>query len=335
MDSPRIPLSVLDLVPVSEGMGPGEAIDAAMDAAQLADELGYRRYWFAEHHNSVHLASNATALLICRAASLTERIRVGAGGVMLPNHAPLAVVEVFGTLARMFGDRIDLGLGRAPGTDPVTASLLQRASADASTFLDQVTQLRDWTRSDADTALRVTAPVAEGTDIPMWVLGSTTTGARNAAVLGLPFAFASHFAPLQQEAALRAYREEFDAHARTAQVSAPTTMVSVNVCVAPTDEEAARIFTSHRDAFVRVVLGDHARLAPPGECVDAPAEVRDAVEETLAVQAVGSPQTVVARLEEIAEATGADELIITGHSFDPADRLRGLRLLAEAWGLSD
>ena len=195
MNTPHVPLSLLDLVPISDGMTAREAITASMEAAKAADRLGYERLWFAEHHNTNSLASSATSLLIDRAASLTERIRVGSGGIMLPNHSPLAVIEQFGTLVQFHGDRIDLGLGRAPGTDQLTAQLLARTSAEPSAFLAAVEQMRDWSREEGSGDVPIHADVARGTEVPMWILGSTANGARLAAQLGLPFSVASHFAP--------------------------------------------------------------------------------------------------------------------------------------------
>lgn len=334
--APHVPLSILDLVPLSEGMTMREAIAASMDTARAADRLGYERYWFAEHHNTRNLASSATALLIDRAASITERIRVGSGGIMLPNHAPLRVAEDFGTLIQFHGDRIDLGLGRAPGTDPVTAQFLARTSAEPAAFLQAVEQMRLWSSEAPPQGLRVGADVAEGTEIPMWILGSTTNGADLAAQLGMPFAVASHFAPFQYLQALDRYRRTFRADADTAQIAQPRTMVGVNLVIAETDEEAQRQFSTLLQMFASVVTGARQPLQRPR--TDAELEqildpaVRAKADQSLSIRAVGSPETVVGQLERIVTATHADELILTAYTFDPADRVRGLELLADAWG---
>ncbi|GAA1285010.1 LLM class flavin-dependent oxidoreductase [Brachybacterium alimentarium] len=335
MNAPHVPLSILDLVSISEGMSTREAIAASMEGAQVADRLGYERYWFAEHHNTNSLASSATSLLIDRAASMTERIRVGSGGVMLPNHSPLAVIEQFGTLVQFHGDRIDLGLGRAPGTDQLTAQLLARTSAEPQAFIAAVEQMRDWSREEPlGDSLPITADVARGTEVPMWILGSTANGARLAAQLGMPFSVASHFAPFQYLKALETYRENFNPRAEAAQLETPRTMVGVNLVVAETDEEAQRHFSTLQQMFLGVVTGQRKKIQPPTpiEEVAAPHLVQQ-VDQTLSIRAVGSPTTVVRQLEEIVATTQADELILTAYYYDPADRLKGLELLAEAWGL--
>lgn len=335
-DDPHVPLSILDLVPVSEGMTMREAIVASMGGAQAADRLGYERYWFAEHHNTRSLASSSTALLIDRAASMTERIRVGSGGIMLPNHSALQVAEDFGTLIQFHGDRIDLGLGRAPGTDQITAQFLARTSADPSAFMQAVGQMRLWSGTDQPEGLSVAADVAAGTEIPLWVLGSTTSGATLAAQLGLPFAVASHFAPFQYLQAIDRYRRSFDATADTAQIDQPRTMVAVNVVIADTDAEAERQFSTLLQMFAGVVTGVRQPIQPPRSEAElaeilSPA-VRAQSEQTLSIRAVGSPPTVVEQLEQIVRATHADELILTAYHHDPADRLHALELLADAWG---
>lgn len=333
--TPHVPLSILDLVPISEGQSTREAIAASMEGAQAADRLGYERYWFAEHHNTDALASSATSLLIDRAASLTQRIRVGSGGIMLPNHSPLAVIEQFGTLVQFHGDRIDLGLGRAPGTDQLTAQLLARTSAEPHAFIAAVEQMRDWSRNEPTGGLPISASVAKGTEVPMWILGSTANGARLAAQLGMPFSVASHFAPFQYLHALEVYRDNFDADAPSAQISAPRTMVGVNLVVAESDEEAQRQFTTLQQMFLGVVTGQRQKIQPPRPIEEvAPEHLISQVDQTLSIRAVGSPATAVDQLEQIVAATGADELILTAYHFDPADRLRSLELLAEAWGLT-
>ena len=335
MSTPHVPLSILDLVPISEGQSTREGIATSMRAAQAADRAGFHRYWYAEHHNADSLASSATSLLIDRAASLTERIRVGSGGIMLPNHSPLAVIEQFGTLVQFHGDRIDLGLGRAPGTDQYTAQLLARTSAEPGAFVAAVEQMRDWSLAEPSGQLPIRAGVAEGTEVPMWILGSTTNGARLAAQLGMPFSVASHFAPFQYLEALRVYRESFSAsQSEAAQIDAPHTMVGVNVVIAPTDAEAQHLFTTNVQQFLRVVTGQRMKTQPPRDLEGLyPDHIMQQVEQTLSIRAVGSPASVVEQLEAIVEATEADELIVSANYFDPEHRVRGIELLAEAWGL--
>jgi luciferase family oxidoreductase group 1 len=334
MNAPHVPLSILDLVSISDGQSTREAIAASMEGAQAADRLGYARYWFAEHHNTDSLASSATSLLIDRAASVTERIRVGSGGIMLPNHSPLAVIEQFGTLVQFHGDRIDLGLGRAPGTDQLTAQLLARTSAEPGAFVAAVEPMRDWSREGSTGGLPISAAVARGTEVPMWILGSTANGARLAAQLGMPFSVASHFAPFQYLHALETYRAHFDPDAASAQIEAPHTMVGVNLVIAETDEEAQRQFTTLQQMFLGVVTGQRQKIQPPRDITEVAApHLLSQVDQTLSIKAVGSPATVVSQLEEIVAATAADELILTAYYYDPEDRLRALALLAEAWGL--
>ncbi|OYN90252.1 LLM class flavin-dependent oxidoreductase [Parenemella sanctibonifatiensis] len=337
MSTPHVPLSILDLVSVSEGQSMREAIGSSMELAQAADRLGYERYWYAEHHNSAALGSSATALLIDRAASLTRDIRVGSGGIMLPNHAPLAVAEQFGTLVQFHGDRIDLGLGRAPGTDPITSQLLARSSAEPDAFMESVDQIQRWT-GEPSPRMRVRAGVAEGTNVPMWVLGSTVNGATLAGRLGLPFSIASHFAPTQVLPALERYRAEFNPEAGTAQISEPRVMVAANVALGDTDEEGLRQFTTLQRMFAGVVTGERLALQPPEDpeelAARLPEEVLLHLETMLSVSAVGSPQTVVEQLESLIDQTDADELILTAYAFDPAHRVKTLELLAPAWGLT-
>ncbi|MDO5496129.1 MAG: LLM class flavin-dependent oxidoreductase [bacterium] len=332
--SNRVPLSILDLVSVSEGQDAGEAIGHAMEAAVLADRLGYERLWYAEHHNTEAVASAATQVLIGRAAGLTSRIRVGSGGVMLPNHAPLMVAEQYGTLAQLFPGRIDLGLGRAPGTDRMTAHALNRTSADPQAFAEAVWDLVGWFSGGRSHSINIEAGVAAGTNVPIWVLGSTTSGASIAGQLGLPFSIAAHFAPDQVEDAIAVYRQMFTTDAPTSQISEPRVMVGVNVLVAETDEEAQFQFSTHQQMFLSVRRGTRHKLLPPVPVakVGSVSEVQ-ALDSMLRVRAVGSPETVRRGLESLVERTGADELITTTYTYDPAVRLESIRLLAEAWGL--
>ena len=324
-----IPLNILDLVPIRDGSTAREAINASMSSARLADELGYRRLWFAEHHNTMGLAASATALLISQAASVTQRIRVGSGGVMLPNHAPLMVAEQYGTLANFHDNRIDLGLGRAPGTDGMTAQALSRSSAEPQSFAQNIYDLQGWF-SDRGQAYStpIKSAVSAGMDVPIWVLGSTMNGASIAGQLGLPFSIASHFAPDQIDAAIKVYRDSFTAEAPTAQIDKPYVMAGINVMVAETDAEAQREFTSVKQMFADIGRGRSRQLQPP---ID-PAELDGGGENPmLQVSAVGSPETATRQMSEFVERTGADELITVTYAYDPAAGQRSLRLLADAW----
>ncbi len=323
-----IPLSILDLVSIPEGATARDAITASMESAKLADRLGYSRLWFAEHHNTPNLASKATALLISQAAGVTENIRVGSGGVMLPNHAPLMVAEQYGTLANIHGDRIDLGLGRAPGTDGMTAQALSRSSAEPQAFAQHIYDLQGWFgESGTAHSTPIFSSVSQGMEVPIWVLGSTVNGASIAGQLGLPFSLASHFAPDQIDDALRVYRETFSTEAPTARISEPQVMAGINVMVADTDEEARRQFTTLQQMFLDIRSGRQRKIQPP---VD-PAQFAGSSPAMLQISAVGSPDTVKAQLEEFAERTGADELITVTYAHDPAVRDRSIELLADLW----
>ena len=331
----RVPLSVLDLVPRSQGMTPAQAIEESTLLAQEAEALGYRRFWVAEHHGSEAFMASATALLLGHLAHHTSRIRLGSGGVMLPNHSSLMVAEYYGTLATIHGDRFDLGLGRAPGTDPMTAAALARTSGHLHDFAAEVGALRSYLGMPRPGA-RVRAIPGEGTQVPLWVLGSSTGGAQVAAAMGLPFSFASHFAPEQLREALLVYRDRFNPDAETAQVERPTVMAGVNVLVAPTQEEADHLFTTAQLMAIRIRSGQPAPLDPPVESLAAavPAELLGLAQAHQAVRAVGTPEVVVERLEEFAAQHELDELIVTTYTFDPALRRRSYALLAGAWGLA-
>ncbi|MGO1562202.1 putative alkanal monooxygenase alpha chain [Actinomycetales bacterium JB111] len=333
--SPRPPLSVLELVGRSDGSSAAQAIESAMRTAEEADRLGYERYWFAEHHNTVTFQSSATTVLMANAAARTERIRIGSGGVMLPNHAPLAVAEQIGTIATMHPGRVDLGLGRAPGTDPVTASLLRRGEADPQSFAREILALRGYfSEANAAPGSRVHAVPAGGTDVPIWVLGSSVNGASIAGQLGLPFSFASHFAPQQLAEAVAIYRASFSTESPTAQISEPRLMVGVNVMVAETEEKAQRLFTTHQQMAAGIVTGQRQLLQPPVDDITSvvPERVLAQIAGMQTVTAIGTAEQVVERLAGIADATGADEIITVTYTYDPDDRLTSLRLLAEAWG---
>lgn len=337
--SRRVPLSVLDLVPRSQGMTPTQAIEESVKLAQEVDELGYERLWVAEHHGSDTFMASATSLLLGHLAGHTSRIRLGSGGVMLPNHSSLMVAEYYGTLATIHGDRFDLGLGRAPGTDPMTAAALARTSGQLHDFAAEVAQLQTYLGDPPSLPGgrgRVRAIPGEGTHVPLWMLGSSTGGAQVAAALGLPFSFASHFAPDQIREALMIYRDRFRADAGTAQVTRPTTMAGVNVLVAPTQEEADHLFTTAQLMAIRIRSGQPAPLDPPVDSLaDAvPTELLPLAQAHQAARAVGTPEVVVERLEEFVAEHELDELIVTTYAFDPELRRRSYRLLAEAWGLT-
>ncbi|MYZ08990.1 MsnO8 family LLM class oxidoreductase [Streptomyces sp. SID2999] len=335
MTTPRVPLSILDLVPVASGTDTTTALNQSVELARLADSLGYHRYWYAEHHNVVTFASSATSLLIGRAAEHTERIRLGSGGVMLPNHSPLMVAEYYGTLAEMYGDRIDLGLGRAPGTDPTTAAALRRGAAATDTFVEDVVELHRYLGSRDGGPGSVKALPGRGTEVPLWMLGSSLDGAAVAAYLGLPYAFASHFAPQLRHQALALYRSRFSTEFSTAEIKRPYAMVGVNVLVAPTDDEARYLFTTAQQMAAGIYTGRRGPLQPPVKDLEAVLgpEAAHFVDDFQQVRAVGSPQTVVAELEAIVADLEADEVIITTYTHDPAHRSRSFALLAEAWGL--
>ena len=336
MSPRRVPLSILDLSPASAGRTRADALHDTAALAQAADRLGYRRYWVAEHHGSETFMSSATSLILGHLAERTERIRLGSGGVMLPNHAPLMVAEYYGTLATLYGDRFDLGLGRAPGTDPMTAAALRRGTGELDTFVQDVLALQGYLGDPPqDGAPRVRAIPGEGTHVPLWMLGSSLGGASVAAYLGLPFVFASHFAPQALTVALAHYRQHFDASAPTAQVDKPYVVAGANVLVAPTDEEAALLSTTGQQLAWRIRTGQRGPLDPPraGFLDELPAPVRASIAEVQSVRAVGSPERVVADLEAFVAEHDLDEVITTTYTHDPALRVRSYELLAQAWGL--
>ncbi|HEX2247253.1 MAG TPA: LLM class flavin-dependent oxidoreductase [Arthrobacter sp.] len=329
-----VPLSVLDLAPVSQGQTVAEAIETSARLAEVADTAGYRRYWFAEHHNNEGVVSNATALLISLAASRTTRIRVGSGGVMLPNHAPLVVAEQYGTLARMYPDRIDLGLGRAPGTDPRTAAILRRGDSSGEAFAGEIVDLQAFFGSQEGLAVR--ALTARDTQVPMCVLGSSTSGAAVAGQLGLPFAAASHFAPESLQEAIAVYKQYFDPDAGTAQLDQPYVIAGVNVLVADSAEEAAFQFSSHQQVVRDIITGGRRPVQPPRANAMADWDPREAaiVRARLSAGAVGTAETVRAELRELVETTGVDELLVVTYAYDQQVRENSYRLLAQSWGSS-
>jgi luciferase family oxidoreductase group 1 len=321
-----VPLSVLDLAPIVEGADAAEAFRRSLDLARHAERWGYRRFWLAEHHGMPGIASAATAVVIGHIAGETSTIRVGAGGIMLPNHAPLLVAEQFGTLASLYPGRIDLGLGRAPGSDQLTAQALRRSPLTAERFPEDVVELMHYFGQGPVHGVR--AVPGEGLAVPIWILGSSLFGARLAAELGLPFAFASHFAPAALDQALAIYRERFRP---SAQLQRPYAMLGVNVFAAESDEEGRCLFTSLQQAFVSLRRGHPGKLPPPDERFPerlTPAE-RRLLEEMLAYTVAGSPGTVRRGLEAIVARTGADELMLTSQIHYHAARLRSFELAAE------
>ena len=323
-----IDMSVLDLAPIAEGGNAADALRHTLDLARHAEAWGYKRYWLAEHHNMDGLACSATAVLIGHIAGGTHTIRVGSGGIMLPNHAPLVVAEQFGTLATLYPGRIDLGLGRAPGTDQPTMRALRRtlAGADEDRFPQDVLELQAYL-GVAQPGQVVRAIPGMGTEVPIWLLGSSLYSAQLAAHLGLPFAFASHFAPDLLLQALEIYRATYRPSPRW---PAPHAMVAVNVVAAPSDDEAQYLFPSILQRFLGMRRGVRGPLPPPVRSMQglwSEAE-RVGVERMLAASAVGGPETVAQRLAQIIEATGANELIVAGAVHDHAARLRSYEILA-------
>ena len=328
-----IPLSVLDLSPIPEGSDAGQALRHSRDLARHADALGYRRFWMAEHHNMPGIASAATAVALAHVAEGTQRIRIGAGGIMLPNHAPLVIAEQFGTLAALYPGRVDLGLGRAPGTDQVAARALRRnLDGDADAFPQDVVELLGYFRpAEPGQALR--AVPGAGEDVEAWILGSSTFGAQLAAYLGLPYAFASHFAPAQMMDAIAVYRDRFRPSERLA---APHVMIGVNVFAADTDAEARFLFSSLQQAFVNLRSGRAGKLPAPVEGLEAQLDryARAMLDNALSCSVVGSAETVRQGIAEIAARTGADELMVTAQIHDHAARLRSFSILAQTQAMA-
>jgi luciferase family oxidoreductase group 1 len=324
-----VPLSVLDLAPIVQGGDAAQAFRNTLDLARHAERLGYRRYWLAEHHGMPGIASAATAVVIGHVAAGTATIRVGAGGIMLPNHAPLVIAEQFGTLASLFPGRIDLGLGRAPGSDQATIRALRRSPAAAESFPQDVVELMGYFRP-ADPGQAVRAVPGAGLEVPVWILGSSLFGAQLAAALGLPYAFASHFAPAALFPALELYRAQFRPSERLAR---PYVMLGVNVFAADTGGSAARLFTSLQQAFVNLRRGHPAPLPPPDDTLEerlTPTD-RAGIAEMLACSVVGAPDAVRRGLEAFVARTRADELMLTSQIYDPAARVRSYELTAGVW----
>ncbi|GAB2949591.1 LLM class flavin-dependent oxidoreductase [Hymenobacter coalescens] len=322
-----LPLSILDLAAITEGHTAADTFRNSLELAQHAERWGYRRFWLAEHHNMASIASSATAVLIGHIAGGTSTIRVGSGGVMLPNHAPLIVAEQFGTLASLYPGRIDLGLGRAPGTDQLTAMALRRdLQGSVNDFPQHVQELLTYLSAD-NRGSRVRAIPGEGLDIPVWLLGSSTYSAQLAAYLGLPFAFASHFAPAQLQAALHLYRENF----RPSQyLQEPYAAACVNVIAADTDAEAERLATSFYQLALNIVRGTSRPLQSPVASMEGLwGDIEEeSVRMMMAYSFVGGPEAVRRQVQQFANATQVDELLVVSHIYDPAARLRSYELLA-------
>lgn len=324
---PELLYSVLDLCPIAQGSTAADSFRNSLDLAQHAERWGYHRYWVAEHHNIPGVASAATSVVIGHIAGGTSHIRVGSGGIMLPNHAPLVIAEQFGTLESLFPGRIDLGLGRAPGGDQLTARALRRnLGSNGDTFPQDVEELRGYFATAQGASPRAIPGV--GLQVPIYLLGSSTFGAEMAAQLGLPYAFASHFAPDYMNAALEIYRSRFRP---SAVLSKPHAMIGVNVFAADNDAEAHRLFTTLQQLFLNLIRGYPREMPPP---VDDMTEKWNPIEQAhvqrmTRVSAVGSPATVKARLQALVEETGADEIIATAHIFDHAARLRSFEIAAE------
>ncbi len=322
-----IPVSILDLVPVRMGETPVEALPKALDLARHAERFGYRRYWVAEHHNMTGIASSATSVVIGYLAGGTSTIRLGSGGIMLPNHSPLVIAEQFGTLASLYPGRIDLGLGRAPGTDQATMRALRAHPQAAEHFPDDIQALQ-MLFGDIQPGQSIRAVPGAGTHVPMWILGSSTYGAQVAAHFGLPYAFASHFAPSDLDMALRAYRQLFQP---SEQLERSYAMPCINVICADTDRKATRLFTSLQQRFTDMVRNRRGLLSPPIDDIEtywSPAEKAHAM-RMLECSFVGSPETVRRELQAFIERTGANELMVSATVFEHEDRLRSYELLAD------
>ena len=320
---------MLDLVAVREGGTVADALQIALRTAQHAEKLGFARYWLAEHHNMPSIASSATAVLVGHIAGGTSRIRVGSGGVMLPNHAPLVVAEAFGTLAELYPGRIDLGLGRAPGTDPTTMRALRRNRVETEEdFPRDVAELQRLL-APAEPGQRLIAMPGAGTNVPIWLLGSSLFSAQLAAERGLPYAFASHFAPRMLHQAIDLYRNLYRPSAAWPK---PHVAIGVPLIAAPTDEEAEYLASSTYQRVLGILTGDRQRLLPPveGYAARLQPQERAAIGDFLAAAVIGGPDTVRAGLARLIEATGADELMLVSDVYDPALRLRSLDIAAQA-----
>ncbi|MBV9829629.1 MAG: LLM class flavin-dependent oxidoreductase [Alphaproteobacteria bacterium] len=326
-----VPLSVLDLSPIVEGSDAGHALRNSLDLARHVEALGYQRYWMAEHHNLPGIASAATAVALAHVAAGTSRIRIGAGGIMLPNHAPLIIAEQFGTLAALHPGRVELGLGRAPGSDQMTLRAMRRnLAAGADQFPQDVVELMAYFQP-AEPGQAIQAVPGAGLAVPVWILGSSTFGAQLAAILGLPFAFASHFAPAMMMQALAIYRERFRP---SPQLAAPYVMLGTHIVAAESDAEAEYLFSSQRQSFINLRLGRPGPLPPPVEGYAATLDpfASGMMAEAMSCAVIGGPETVRRGIEAFAARTGADELMITANLYDHTRRKRSFEIVAEVHG---
>ncbi|WP_078428315.1 LLM class flavin-dependent oxidoreductase [Alkalihalobacterium alkalinitrilicum] len=324
-----IKLSVLDLAPIRSGGTASDAFRYSLDLAQHAEKWGYHRYWVAEHHNMPGIASSATSVVIGYIAAGTESIRVGAGGIMLPNHAPLVIAEQFGTLESMYQGRIDLGLGRAPGSDQHTAHALRRDLRSGHDFPEQLAELRSYFEpSIGEKRMQVRAIPGEGLQIPIWLLGSSGFSAQLAGKLGLPFAFASHFSPEYTLPALNLYRQNFQP---SNELREPYVMVGVNVVAAETNEKANWLSTSYQQSFLNIIRNRPSQLQPPVESMEHlwTSMEKVAIEKQLGASVVGSPENVREKLQAFLNETDADEMIITSHIYDHRERIRSYEIVKE------
>ena len=321
------PLSVLDLVPVKINKTPANALKESLELAKLADDLGYQRYWVAEHHNMTGIASAATSVVIGYLAAGTKNIRIGAGGIMLPNHAPLIIAEQFGTLESLYPNRIDLGLGRAPGTDQLTWRALRRDSRASENFPQDVQELQSLFAPVKD-GQKIQAVPGGNLDVPLWMLGSSLFGAQLAAQLGLPYAFASHFAPAALDQALHVYRQQFKS---SKQLTESYAMPCVSVIVADTDEQAEYLLTSMKLRFLGMIRNQRGQLSPPVDDINScwnPTE-KVQVESMLSCAFVGSAKTVKNKLQQFINRTQANELMVSAGIFEQSSRLRSYELLSQ------
>lgn len=326
----QVPFSVLDLSPVAEGSTVSDALRNSIDLARHSEQLGFKRFWVAEHHSMPGIASAATSVLISQAGAATEKIRIGSGGIMLSNHAPLVIAEQFGTLDALFPGRVDLGLGRAPGSDRATMHALRRRLDAEDDFPQQLEELRFFLK-EPQPGQSVRAVPGGGANVDIWLLGSSDFSARMAGRLGLPFSFAAHFSPENTLAALQIYRENFRA---VNELEKPYAMVAVNVFAADNDDEAQKLATSQHQSFLNLIRGTPSRIQPPVEDMDeiwTPAE-KAMVEQRLAGSVIGGPETVGKRLDEILAATAADEIIVNTMTYEHAARLHSYKVLADVIG---
>jgi len=325
---PNIPFSILDLALIKEGQTPADAISNSRDLAQHAEDFGYTRFWMAEHHNMENIASSATSVLIGHVAEATSTLRVGSGGIMLPNHSPLIIAEQFGTLATMYPDRIDLGLGRAPGTDQQTAQTIRSDRMKAvRNFPDNIKRLQQYFSNEGSPD-GIQAIPGKGTQVPIWILGSSTDSAHLAAALGLPYVFASHFAPQQLDAASRIYRDHFSP---SEQLEEPYFMPCINVVAAETDRQAEWLATSLKQMMRGVVTGERKPVPPPVDDIDSvwTMQERAAVQQMLSCSIFGSQSTVATQLGNFLERTNADEIMIASYVYDQQQRIESHRMFAE------